>query len=513
MDVIDDSDERKKGLWLRLEEHLSSAQGAAWMGLGVIWLFLSCFLGIRVWGPWASAFEPLQPNPEAAALLVLVGIAAALKRRPSILVCVIATVVLVPWRLLRICDDVMEQVLGRHFVLGTDSPLLWEAFIVADDHIDRLTLIGMMSASMIVFVALLALTMRSLQLAYACCLKRSRRIALWSLAGVLTLAHLATGAPFSGSLIVRSGSTTDPSSATGYSLPNAGPLQLSDDADVYVLFVESYGMGLFSDPARRAIVEPAIASVQQAFEAAQVHACTAALEPPVHGALPWLSTASFDTGMRLRSFDDLAGARERNAPSIATHLSKAGYRTLRVVPGRTRERPELELPGFGQTLFGWDLGFSGPRDGGERVPDQYALDTVWRREIDDAEQPILLEYVFAASAPPFDPLPPIIEDWSKLTDPAVYLSQPWMRRDASVFSLDEASEPWARSIEYVFRIAGHFVVNVIDGGNRQARARRRRASPLVLIIGTQAPPVELSGSTPTSVPGSSTPLTCRPASQ
>jgi hypothetical protein len=203
---------------------------------------------------------------------------------------------------------------------------------------------------------------------------------------------------------------------------------LSDDAllahlgrrDVYVMFFESYGETVLTNPQYRSIIEPTLVGFEAALQERGFGVRSGLMESPIRGGQSWLAHGTFLSGARLgdQGLYDLMLTSDRQ--SLVRYFSRAGYRTLAVMPALSRPWPEGEFWGFEKIWRTGDMGYAGPHFGWAAIPDQYTLDFIHRREKRQRDRPLFIEYALISSHGPWEPLPPLLDDWESLGDGSVF---------------------------------------------------------------------------------------------
>jgi phosphoglycerol transferase MdoB-like AlkP superfamily enzyme len=172
--------------------------------------------------------------------------------------------------------------------------------------------------------------------------------------------------------------------------------------------------------------------------------------------------------------------------TLVRTFADRGYRTVALMPGLRQDwREGAAFYGFDE-IYGADrLEYRGPGFGWWRIPDQYALAALDRREV--APHPRLPLFVFfptITSHAPFRPVPPYQPDWSRLLGPQPYdaaVEQGLRSYRAEWQNLDPA---YADTMAYSFEWLGGYL-------------RERRDADLVLVVlGDHQPPVGVGGENP-----------------
>ena len=82
--------------------------------------------------------------------------------------------------------------------------------------------------------------------------------------------------------------------------------------------------------------------------------------------------------------------------------------------------PKGEFLGFEQKYYLWNFDYVGPKYAQATMPDEYVLDFMGRHEVTSAERPLLIQYVLVSSHAPRSDLPPLVDDWSRVRNGAIY---------------------------------------------------------------------------------------------
>lgn len=212
--------------------------------------------------------------------------------------------------------------------------------------------------------------------------------------------------------------------------------------DVVIVFVESYGRVAVDESPD---VTRALASGTSGLHASGYSVRSAWLTSPTFGGVSWLAHSTLQSGLWVSSqqrYDqllDTPSASDRSAPAstdpvggtprltLARAFSRAGWRTVDVVPANRHDWPE------GKAFYGYDtiydartLGYAGPGYGYAPMPDQFTLSAFDRLELErhppGGRPPVMAEIDLVSSHVPWAPLPQLV-DWASIGDGHVYLAQ------------------------------------------------------------------------------------------
>ena len=190
--------------------------------------------------------------------------------------------------------------------------------------------------------------------------------------------------------------------------------------DVYVMFFESYGETVLTNPRYRSVIEPTLVGFEAALAEQGFGVRSGLMESPIRGGQSWLAHGTFMSGARLGDQGLYNLMLTSGRQSLARYFSRAGYKTLAVMPALSRPWPEGEFWGFEKIWRTEDMGYAGPHFGWAAIPDQYTLDFIHRQEKRQRDQPLFIEYALISSHGPWEPLPPLLDDWESLGDGSVF---------------------------------------------------------------------------------------------
>jgi hypothetical protein len=266
------------------------------------------------------------------------------------------------------------------------------------------------------------------------------------------------------------------------SLPDDDVLAHLGRRDVHLMFFESYGETVLANPRYRSVVEPTLRDFDRALAAKGFGARSGLIESPIRGGQSWLAHGTFLSGERLgdQGLYDLMLTSGRQ--SLARYFSRAGYRTLAVMPALTRPWPEGEYWGFDRIWRSGDMDYAGPSFGWAAIPDQYTLDFIHRRELRQRDRPLFIEYALISSHGPWEPLPPLLDDWDSLGDGSVYrgVKSP-SAAPPSGPAWNDITRKYVDSIDYTLKTLRDYITRTISDDS------------LIIILGDHQPAPLITG--------------------
>ena len=188
------------------------------------------------------------------------------------------------------------------------------------------------------------------------------------------------------------------------------------DADVFLVFIESYGAAAFE---RTEIAGPLAAS--RANLAAAIHetkrgVVSAYVESPTYGGNSWLAHVSLLSGVEVREARTNARLMAERRDTLVRAFGRQGFRTVALMPGLRGPWPEGSFYGFDE-IYGTDrLAYAGPEFGWFAVPDQFSLHRLDALELTrTSRQPLFVFFPTISPHFPFSPTPPYQPDWRRLS--------------------------------------------------------------------------------------------------
>jgi phosphoglycerol transferase MdoB-like AlkP superfamily enzyme len=259
-----------------------------------------------------------------------------------------------------------------------------------------------------------------------------------------------------------------------------------DGADVFVIFVESYGATTYDRPEHAARLASSRAALAAAVAATGGEVVSAFVESPTFGGASWLAHASLLAGVDVRGGDAYNLLMTERRDTLVQAFARHGYRTVALMPGLRRKWREGAAFYAFDEIYGADrLGYRGPEFGWWRIPDQYALAKLDEAEVSkQPRRPLFVFFPTINSHAPFRPTPPYQPDWARLLSDRPY--------DADVERALRAQRTDWTNLEPAYAESVAYVLAWLSGYLRE----RPGADTVLIVIGDHQPPVGVGGEHP-----------------
>jgi hypothetical protein len=190
--------------------------------------------------------------------------------------------------------------------------------------------------------------------------------------------------------------------------------------NVVLAFVESYGRSALEDPGLAPTVLPVLKAGTQQLRADGFTAKSAFLTSPTVGGGSVFAHSTLLSGLWVDNQQRYQTLMASERFTLDGAFKRAGWRTVGVMPGVTREWPDARFYGFDRVYNSHQLGYEGPRFSWATMPDQYVLAAMQRLELAPAgHPPVFVEVPLISSHEPWAPLPRFI-GWNDLGDGSVF---------------------------------------------------------------------------------------------
>jgi phosphoglycerol transferase MdoB-like AlkP superfamily enzyme len=268
----------------------------------------------------------------------------------------------------------------------------------------------------------------------------------------------------------------------GASPPMDADLGLVRGADVFLVFIESYGAISFE----RQDIAPHLAATRAALAAAirdtQQDVVSAYVESPTFGGSSWLAHISLMSGVEVRDPASNASLMTQQRETVVTAFKRRGYRTVALMPGLRQRWPEGAFYGFDEIYGAARLDYRGPEFGWFAVPDQFSLarfEAIERSQ--PSRSPTFMFFPTISTHFPFSPTPPYQPDWARMLTDIPYGGRAIVAAYAHEPDWTSFGPGYVTAVEYIYQtLAGYL---------RQTADRDR----VFVLIGDHQPPAAVSG--------------------
>jgi hypothetical protein len=274
---------------------------------------------------------------------------------------------------------------------------------------------------------------------------------------------------------------------SGTTIVPASPSMTADlarvnGADVYLVFLESYGAVTFDRPEFAHGLAEARRRFEEAIRDTNRDVVSAFVESPTFGGNSWLAHISLMSGIEVRDPDVNAMLMAQKRDTIVTAFRRSGYRTIALMPGLWQAWPEGSFYHFDDIYGGERLDYRGPEFGWFDIPDEFALAKFDALEGEKpSRSPLFMFFPTISTHTPFRPTPPYQPDWSRmLTD------RPFDEADLDR-SFDQQADWLNLGPSYVDAIS--YTYATLSGYLRKNRDR----DLVMILLGDHQPPALVSG--------------------
>jgi hypothetical protein len=273
------------------------------------------------------------------------------------------------------------------------------------------------------------------------------------------------------------GTTTVPPSP-----PMTADLARVKGADVYLIFLESYGAVTYDRPEFARGLAAARRVFEDEIRETNRDVVSAFVESPTFGGNSWLAHISLMSGIEVRDPDVNAMLMAQKRDTVVTALSRRGHRTIALMPGLWQAWPEGSFYHFDDIYGGERLDYQGPEFGWFDIPDEFALAKFDALEGETPSRPPLFMFFPTISThTPFRPTPPYQPDWPRMLTEQPF-DQPELDR-----SFDQQADWLNLGPSYVEAI--NYTYATLSGYLRKIRDR----DVVMVLLGDHQPPALVSG--------------------
>lgn len=187
-------------------------------------------------------------------------------------------------------------------------------------------------------------------------------------------------------------------------------------ADVFLIFIESYGAVVFDSPEVNARVAADRQSFARAIAATGRGVVSAFVTSPTFGGGSVLAHSTLMTGAKIADDGTYKLLLTQKRDTLSKRFGEAGYRVVALMPGLKRAWPEGAFYDFAKVYGMRALSYAGPQFGWWRIPDEYTLAEFDAREhvASSDRSPLFLFYPTISTHIPFHPTPPYQPNWTRV---------------------------------------------------------------------------------------------------
>ena len=232
--------------------------------------------------------------------------------------------------------------------------------------------------------------------------------------------------------------------------------------NVYVLFVESYGRTVLSNPAFRSRIAPRLAGIEAAIGRAGYSAVSGWMKSPTVGGQSWLAHGALLAGVPTTDQSRYERMIASSRKSLNMLFREAGWRTVAVMPAITMEWPEGRYFGYDEIHASNGLGYKGLPFNWVTMPDQYTL-TAAHRIVAASPTPVMVEAALISSHAPWTPVAELVP-WEAVGDGSIFDRQALSGEAPSAVWAEPARvrDHYVRSVDYALATIGEFIAHFGD---------------------------------------------------
>jgi hypothetical protein len=242
-------------------------------------------------------------------------------------------------------------------------------------------------------------------------------------------------------------------------------LQHVRGADVYLVFVESYGAVSYD---RRDVVDriaPQRAQFDRDVRASGRQVVSAFVDSPTFGGSSWLAHVTLMTGVEARDEDTNVLLMSQQRDTLVSTFARQGYRTVALMPGLTKRWPEGAFYRFDHVYDTAQLAYAGPRFGWWTVPDQFALARLDLLEHEQQREGQGTRFVFfptTSTHAPFGPTAPYQPDWVRVVSDDPYAEPDVRDALAHTPNYEDLGPSYASAVSYAYSSIGGYLQRHAD---------------------------------------------------
>ena len=253
-------------------------------------------------------------------------------------------------------------------------------------------------------------------------------------------------------------------------------------ADVFLIFVESYGAVSFDRPEFADRLAASRARLEADIRATGRGVVSAYVESPTFGGASWLAHVSLMSGIEARDEDTNVLLMSQKRDTLVTTFARHGYRTVAVMPGLQEDWPEGGFYGFDDIYGNKRLEYDGPPFGWWSIPDQFTIARLDALEVArQARPPVFVFFPTIGTHTPFTPTAPYQPDWARVLTKRPYDQTDVDRAWDQMPDWLNLGPSYVQALSYAYTSLGGYL-----------RLRGDRDF-IMILIGDHQPPAAVSG--------------------
>jgi hypothetical protein len=268
----------------------------------------------------------------------------------------------------------------------------------------------------------------------------------------------------------------------GASPPMNADLARVRGADVFLVFIESYGAVSYERPDIAPDLAAGRAGLEAAIRETDRQVVSAYVESPTFGGSSWLAHLSLMSGIEVRDAAANASLMTQKRETMVTAFERHGYRTVGLMPGLRQRWPEGAFYGFDEVYGAARLDYRGPEFGWFAIPDQFSLARFEKLERHRPPgSPLFVFFPTISTHFPFTPTPPYQPDWERMLSDRPY--------DGPAIVAAYGQEPDWTSFGAGYVTAMSYAYATLGGYLRATVSDDR----ILILLGDHQPPAAVSG--------------------
>ncbi|HXV62240.1 MAG TPA: sulfatase-like hydrolase/transferase, partial [Vicinamibacteria bacterium] len=247
-------------------------------------------------------------------------------------------------------------------------------------------------------------------------------------------------------------------------------------ANVFLIFLESYGVTLLEDAHHFEAIAPRFQALEKHLSEAGYSFSSSQIQSPTFGGGSWRAHASLLSGFQAENEHLYNGLLASDRKTLVHVMKARGYRTVAAEPGIKWYWPDGLFYGFDR-IYDFDaLDYKGPSMGWWKIPDQFTLYRIYKNEVAAAEGPLFAKFSLIMTHIPYYPVPPYVADWTRFDDGTAFQSGLESVAHDAYRDLMELSRWYVDAFRYEIDCLEGFLIDYVPENS------------LVIIVGDHQPP-------------------------